>query len=244
MYLLIICHLSFIGNSLTPAVYDRNTTRMPSAVLKTLNHQENGEMLEYPFLTMAKYPPGFIVHLGATVSARSVKLLEKTTEKEELETRDAWFNELRMEIRGHAKSLGCNVILGYSESVTISDEVTVLSATGTAAVINLQYASDLPAGINPKELLLTTSVEETLQLIEENVGKIIMTSGENKDFDGEKGGKTTTTNDDANEGIMHSSSGGGGGTHPQNNCNLCHIPYSRSSVQITGVNMGRCCICK
>lgn len=198
---------------------------------------------------MAKYPPGFIVHLGATVSARSVKLLEKTTEKEELETRDSWFNELRMEIRGHAKSLGCNVILGYAESVTISDDVTVLSATGTAAVINLQYASDLPQGINPKELLLTTSVEETLQLIEENVGKIIMTSTDTRDGDGEKGGgggggKMTTLNDDANEGIMHSSSGGVGGTHSQNNCTLCHIPYSRSSVQITGVNMGRCCCCK
>lgn len=220
----------------------------PSAVVKPLNHQENGEMLEYPFLSMAKYPAGFIVHLGATVSARSVKLLEKTTEKEELETRDSWFNELRMEIRGHAKSVGCNVILGYSESVTISDDVTVLSATGTAAVINLQYASDLPQGINAKDLLLTTSIEETLQLIEENVGKLIMTSTENGDS--EKNGKMTTSSmmpsDEGNEGIMHSSNGGcgGGGTHPQNNCTLCHIPYSRSSVQITGVNMGRCCICK
>lgn len=235
------------GNSLTPG-YDRNASRVPipSAVVKPLNYQENGEMLEYPFLSMAKYPPGFIVHLGATVSARSVKLLEKTTEKEELETRDSWFNELRMEIRGHAKSLGCNVILGYAESVAISDDVTVLSATGTAAVINLQYASDLPQGINPKELLLTTSVEETLQLIEENVGKLVMTSTDAQG-DGEKvgAGKSTTKamNDDANEGIMHSSSGGGG-THPQNNCSLCHIPYSRSSVQISGVNMGRCCICK
>jgi hypothetical protein len=64
--------------------------------------------MEYPFLTLTKYPAGFIVHLGATVSARSVKLLEKAAEKDDIETRDSWFNELRMEIRGHAKSLGCN----------------------------------------------------------------------------------------------------------------------------------------
>lgn len=74
-------------------------------MLKPLN-QETMEMLEYPFLTLLKYPVGFIVHFGATVSARSVKLLEKAAEKDEIETRDSWFNELRMEIRGHAKSLG------------------------------------------------------------------------------------------------------------------------------------------
>jgi hypothetical protein len=234
IFLFFCAILILTGNSLTPG-YDRNATRMPSAVLKPLNHQENGDMLEYPFLTMSKYPPGFIVHLGATVSARSVKVLEKTTEKEDLETRDSWFNELRMEVRGHAKSLGCNVILGYTESVSISDDVTVLSASGTAAVINLQYASDLPQGINPKDLLLTTSVEETMQLLEENVAKLMTTSNE------VDGSEKVKVNDDANDGIMHSSSGA---SHPQNNCSLCHIPYSRSSVQISGVNMGKCCLCK
>lgn len=74
-------------------------------MLKPLN-QETMEMLEYPFFTLMKYPVGFIVHFGATVSARSVKLLEKSDDREEIETRDSWFNELRMEIRGHAKSLG------------------------------------------------------------------------------------------------------------------------------------------
>lgn len=29
--------------------------------------QENLDMLEYPFLTMAKYPPGFILHLGIDI---------------------------------------------------------------------------------------------------------------------------------------------------------------------------------
>lgn len=93
---------TILGNSLTPGY---QAPKIPSAVLKPLN-QETMEMLEYPFLTLLKYPVGFIVHFGATVSARSVKLLEKAAEKDEIETRDSWFNELRMEIRGHAKSLG------------------------------------------------------------------------------------------------------------------------------------------
>lgn len=224
-----LCFLS-VGNSLTPG-FDRNVRPMPSAVLKPLN-QESMDMLEYPFLTLTKYPAGFIVHFGATVSARSVKLLEKAAEKDEIETRDSWFNELRMEVRGHAKSLGCNVILGYSESTTISDDVTVLSATGTAAVINLQYASDLTNGINPKELLLTASAEEAVQLLEENVGKIIVVAEPDDKANG----------DDIDNGGINTS--GGSATHPQNFCSLCHIPYSRSSIHVGGASIGKCCICK
>lgn len=219
---------SELGNSLTPG-YDRNARMPPSAVLKPLN-QESMDMLEYPFLTLMKYPIGFIVHFGATVSARSVKLLEKTTEKDEMETRDSWFNELRMEIRGHAKSLGCNVILGYSESTTISDDVTVLSATGTAAVINLQYASDL---VNNKDLLLTTSTDEAVQLLEENTSKIVLSS----EVDDK-------TNVDDNHDIGGINTSGGSGTNTQNSCGLCHIPYSRSSIHVGGANIGKCCICK
>lgn len=225
LYSCVLCNL---GNSLTPG-YDRNV-RMPSAVLKPLN-QESMDMLEYPFLTLAKYPSGFIVHFGATVSARSVKLLEKAAEKDEIETRDSWFNELRMEIRGHAKSLGCNVILGYSESTTISDDVTVLSATGTAAVINLQYAADLATGVNPKELLLTTSAEETL-LLEENPGKILVATDTDEKANG----------DDGHESGINTS--GGSGNHSQSFCSLCHIPYSRSSIHVGGANVGKCVICK
>lgn len=78
------------------------------------------EMLEYPFLTMTRYPEGFLLHIGATVAARSVKLLERVPNPDEPEVRDSWWTEIRMEIRSHARSLGCNVVLGYSESTAIS----------------------------------------------------------------------------------------------------------------------------
>lgn len=141
-----------------------------------------------------------------------------------------------MEIRGHAKSLGCNVILGYSESTTISDDVTlVLSATGTAAVINLQYASEAPNGINPKELLITTSVEEAALLLEENPGKILL-AAEVED---------KTNGDDNDVGLNNSANtSGGSATYSHNFCSLCHIPYSRSSINVGGANIGKCCTCK
>lgn len=87
--------------------------------LKTPLNLENLDMLEYPFLTLTKYPPGFIVQFGTAVCARSVKLLEKVPNQEEPETRDSWWMELRMEIRSHARALGCNVVLGYTEITSI-----------------------------------------------------------------------------------------------------------------------------
>jgi len=32
---------------------------------------------EYPFFTLTSFPPGFLLHLGGVVSARSVKLLDR-----------------------------------------------------------------------------------------------------------------------------------------------------------------------
>ncbi len=94
------------------------------------------------------------------MSARSVKLLDRINNSEgEPETRDNWWTEIRMEVRSHARALGCSVILGYEEHTSIrytkcnlrrkllinsdcfltSDEVCVLSASGTAAVVKLQH---------------------------------------------------------------------------------------------------------
>ena len=55
---------------------------------------------------------------------------------DEPETRDKWWLEVREEIRSHCRVLGCSVVIGYSESTTICDELVVYSATGTAAVLD------------------------------------------------------------------------------------------------------------
>lgn len=55
------------GNSLTGS--DRSSMggylRPATAVVRQMN-QEALDMLEYPFITMQQYPPGFILHLGKT----------------------------------------------------------------------------------------------------------------------------------------------------------------------------------
>jgi hypothetical protein len=52
---------------------------------------------------------------------------------QETSIREGWWEELRTEIKSHARALCCTHIVGYSETCTIYGEVIVLIATGTAA---------------------------------------------------------------------------------------------------------------
>ncbi|CAN8212804.1 unnamed protein product [Coccothraustes coccothraustes] len=112
---------------------------------KTLLRQQTQSALEqreFPFFTLTSFPPGFLVHVGGVVSARSVKLLDRIHNPDEPETRDAWWAEIRQEIKSHAKALGCHAVVGYSESTSICEEVCILSASGTAAVLNPRFLQD------------------------------------------------------------------------------------------------------
>ncbi|XP_078804918.1 C2 domain-containing protein 5 isoform X23 [Oryzias latipes] len=110
--------------------------------LKTLLRQQTQtalEQREFPFFTLTSFPSGFLLHVGGVVSARSVKLLDRIHNPDEPETRDAWWEEIRQEIKSHAKALGCHAVVGYSESTSICEEVCILSASGTAAILNPRY---------------------------------------------------------------------------------------------------------
>ncbi|XP_078804905.1 C2 domain-containing protein 5 isoform X14 [Oryzias latipes] len=128
--------------------------------LKTLLRQQTQtalEQREFPFFTLTSFPSGFLLHVGGVVSARSVKLLDRihnpalgntrsyklldwnSVTADEPETRDAWWEEIRQEIKSHAKALGCHAVVGYSESTSICEEVCILSASGTAAILNPRY---------------------------------------------------------------------------------------------------------
>uniref|UniRef100_A0A8C5MWX2 C2 domain-containing protein 5 n=1 Tax=Leptobrachium leishanense TaxID=445787 RepID=A0A8C5MWX2_9ANUR len=100
------------------------------------------EQREFPFFTLTAFPSGFLVHVGGVVSARSVKLLDRIHNPDEPETRDAWWAEIRQEIKSHARALGCHAVVGYSESTSICEEVCILSAAGTAAVLNPRFLQE------------------------------------------------------------------------------------------------------
>ncbi|XP_027853358.2 C2 domain-containing protein 5 isoform X3 [Aphis gossypii] len=172
--------------------------------------------MEYPFLTMTKYPPGFVVHLGGMVNAKSVKLLERMSNMEEPESRDSWWSELRLEMRSHARALSCNVILGYSEHTSICDDVCVLSAMGTAAVVNL-----MPS-VNPGGYF--SGIYPNVPLADIPEPSI---------------SSTYSCNSRTHK---HSSSN----SHEKLDslpCSMCHIPYNEHSVPFS-MNMKYCSTCK
>ena len=95
---------------------------------------------EYPFLTIQQYPAGFVKTTCGIVCARSVKLLSSAfNDEEELEEREKWWLEIRNEIRSHMKALSCHAVLGYTETKSICEDVCVLSASGTAALVDEDF---------------------------------------------------------------------------------------------------------
>ncbi|KAH0617129.1 hypothetical protein JD844_028820 [Phrynosoma platyrhinos] len=168
---------------------DKELEKMGRAELLKQKHEE------FPFFTLTAFPPGFLLHVGGVVSARSVKLLDRIHNpafvgimgntrsyklldwnsfnsdqyslnqivnsfmlclSDDPETRDAWWAEIRQEIKSHAKALGCHAVVGYSESTSICEEVCILSASGTAAVLNPRFLQD-----GTMEVCLEQRLEET-----------------------------------------------------------------------------------
>jgi len=95
-------------------------------------------------LTVSSTPPGSRMHIGGLVAVRTVKFLgfsqkpSKSSERFAVShsfdqaTRDAWWAELRRELREHAAKLGCTQVMGYREETEIQGEACILSVFGTA----------------------------------------------------------------------------------------------------------------
>ncbi|GIX72346.1 c2 domain-containing protein 5, partial [Caerostris darwini] len=200
--------------------------------------QESLSMLEYPFITMRQFPVGFIQHIGGVVSARSVKLLVQINNPDEPETRDAWWTELRKEIRSHIRALGCNVVLGYMEATNISDDICVLSASGTAAVLSttidheiahLSTPPVLSSSLQPRPSVVTTIPpydHEKLKDISKDKEKPLRI-----DVNLANQVKHTHSHECVDD------------TSKQLGCKICHIPYSESSIPFPA-NLVRCNVCR
>ncbi|XP_063968624.1 C2 domain-containing protein 5-like isoform X1 [Lytechinus pictus] len=183
---------------------------------RTVLAQNNVDMLEYPFFTMVTFPLGFLVHLGGMVSARSVKLLDRIHNPDEPETRDAWWRELRTEIRSHAVAMGCHAVVGYKETTSICEEICLLSASGTAAIVNLE-------AVQQAALMQQNSPNLTMSL-------------DRAEFHKEQQAATPPI-------IERTDSGNPVLDQLSCRCSMCHIPYNDSSLPFP-VQLTKCAICK
>ncbi|XP_019619716.1 PREDICTED: C2 domain-containing protein 5-like isoform X4 [Branchiostoma belcheri] len=205
-------------------------------IQKLMSQQPSLDVMEYPFFTLRSFQPGFLQSLGGVVSARSVKLLDRIHNPDEPETRDAWWIELRQEIRSHAHALGCNAVVGYSESTSICDELIVLSAAGTAALLNLRPEEAI-FNKDPslrQSGLLTCSLDrrdfETLQQAQRDTSA------------GSGYGPTLLERSFAvRRSLLH----GQPGTSDEvsMSCSPCHIPYDRLNTPFPIV-LENCAVCR
>uniref|UniRef100_A0A1Y1LNM9 C2 domain-containing protein n=1 Tax=Photinus pyralis TaxID=7054 RepID=A0A1Y1LNM9_PHOPY len=229
------------GNSLTGSdkssgLHNAYISRI-APMVHTSIPQNNFDMLEYPFMTIYKFPPGFVMYLGGVVSARSVKLLERITNLEEPESRDTWWTELRMEIRSHMRSLHCNAVLAYSETSSISDDVCVLSASGTAAVIRFYSPEEMAEGLSS----LPGGSRHT------SGNKDVMASSlERNDFERERihqkqdlgFNSKPLPESPENETVPNHTS-----INTISPCSICHLPYINNSVPLRTIS-SKCAFCR
>ena len=72
---------------------------------------------------------------------RAVRLLDKIDNPDEPQGRDEWWHDVREEIQSHARSIGCNSVVGYIETTSINDNVCLLIAQGNRLVALHAYCS-------------------------------------------------------------------------------------------------------
>eukprot|EP01117_Protostelium_nocturnum_P002984 TRINITY_DN13914_c0_g1_i1.p1 TRINITY_DN13914_c0_g1~~TRINITY_DN13914_c0_g1_i1.p1 ORF type:complete len:944 (-),score=372.42 TRINITY_DN13914_c0_g1_i1:155-2986(-) len=128
--------LEMIIPSITPEIKD--------TILKT--SLSNSSANSVKMFTLNGFEMKQIERIGGMVIARSVKLLrdsKSSNSKIAKKIRNEWWQELREEIRAHAKFFGCDSVIGYYELNTtdIEKEVCVLTAVGTAATLSSNYSN-------------------------------------------------------------------------------------------------------
>ncbi|XP_066911798.1 C2 domain-containing protein 5-like [Clytia hemisphaerica] len=216
---------------------DYNTDKLDPADirlnLRTRNHY-TGEM-EFPFFTINCPPQDFVLHLGGVVSSRSVKLLDKINNPDDPETRDGWWNELRIEIRSHMKAMGCTAVIGYTETTSICDDLIVLSASGTAAVV-----------------VVTQQINTNNQTHHEDNedGTYNVLTGLREDG-GDNGRKYSDSDDkkpllkqdEVDEETIPSQQHTGHVFHTLPGCHICHVPYSDVELPLP-VTLQKCVFCR
>ncbi|XP_072402038.1 C2 domain-containing protein 5 [Diabrotica undecimpunctata] len=219
------------GNSLTSSEksggHPSSSFIRNNMVLKSQIHQENFDMLEYPFLTILKFPADFISHIGGAVSARSVKRLETIRNIEEPESRDTWWSEIRMEIRSHARSLNCNAVLGYYESSSICEDICILSAYGTAVVLNFHKSDD---------------TDEYVSVLKQNTNatpnEVCSLSYEKNQYDRDKQKMENTHSNNKHSDSPDFSTNTGNSV-----CTITHLPYDSSDIPVKAT-LAKCMICR
>eukprot|EP00761_Pharyngomonas_kirbyi_P012348 gb/GECH01012375.1/.p1 GENE.gb/GECH01012375.1/~~gb/GECH01012375.1/.p1 ORF type:complete len:1018 (+),score=197.21 gb/GECH01012375.1/:1-3054(+) len=102
---------------------------------RTLRPKPKTPLTEITLCTIKAFPSHAINRLGCVVTARSVKMVGDARRDSLTNQRDQWWNELRDEVRSHARALRCSHVIAYQETMEVKNDMAILTASGTAAVL-------------------------------------------------------------------------------------------------------------
>jgi hypothetical protein len=218
---------------------------------------------EVTLLSVVDFDSHVNVRLGGLVMARSVKFLGKLEATlTDQETREGWWEELRDEIRSHARSLYCTHIIGYSESCSIYGDVCVLTAEGTGAkvkhmaypVLSGQRSRQREDSDSEGEDEVNASSSSTSRKEHSSKGGVGGGGGDkdskekDKDKDGCDKEREDSDADDEGEGdrgkYRNNAFLKGQGKKPPRTCNLVHVPYKRNRAPFGFMRLVPCLNCK
>ena len=125
----------------SPAVAPKASKLSPTSLYpgsKTqLRNLHGVTRMDVHLITLQSFAKHSIRRIGGCVSARAVKVITSARSKEELmQERDAWWLEIRDEMKMSARSMRCNAVIGYTEYVSLYEDLCILSASGTAAFLD------------------------------------------------------------------------------------------------------------
>lgn len=164
-------HLNSIGSNILGNLNLDDLNTANALEYKFVSGLPDDTLVEYPFITINQFPIGFIKSIGGVVSSRSVKHLSMLNSQEDLintESREAWLMELRKEIRNHCRMLNCTAVLGYSETITIHDDVAILSGSGTAVTLNTKSSLKSGSVDNLNDYNSPNNLNKTFDLEDKN----------------------------------------------------------------------------
>ncbi|EJW73280.1 hypothetical protein WUBG_15811, partial [Wuchereria bancrofti] len=101
-----------------------------------------GENIMHHVLSLKVLPNIYSYKCGVVVCARSTHVL--TDDNDATVTRKKWWGDLKVELVRQALSLRYNLIIGYTEQISIRKKMALLSCTGTAISMILTGAENMP----------------------------------------------------------------------------------------------------
>ena len=177
-------------------------------------------------LTLTEVPRGSITAMGGFVCATSIKVFDHDDPDD---IREQWWNELRDEIKSHARKLNCNYVIGYTEQLSLSDDIALLFASGTAVIMDFGGTQARSARVTELDLLESPKVEG------------LPISNSFRDSKGISG--SVEKGIDERERLERLDSKRTRPSTKPLGCRMCHISYSRHESPFP-MAFNKCCCCR